>query len=216
MQLTSFISDLINTGKITVPGMMHDFTREDDNNCIKLLQEYYAADRLEMPGNAPAFSADAALWAAKYFYLAVQLTVIRDADETVVQNKLQSYRILQTPSAIYSVDLIFRYLPALLLLAKGLSPSDPLVKELQKTVAVCFLCAPGIEFEEVISVDQLSDDPSLWQLFIDRIIQYKDSSIIQNKKISHSVAASLGNYTKILWPEFESILNRTDEQHATI
>jgi MoxR-vWA-beta-propeller ternary system domain bpX4 len=217
MQLTAFILDLINRGKVLVPGILHDFTPEDCAACVDLLKEYYAADKMEMAMSAPDFSPDAALWAAKHFYLALQLTVIRDADENTIQDKLQPYPALHDPSAIYSVDLVFRYLPSLFSLAKGLSPADPLVSELQTTVTRWPLSAVGIEIKNTIDCNMLETDPFLWQLFIDRIIQYKDTGIIQHKKIADSVATSLGNYTKILWPEFERILNRTDEQqYATI
>lgn len=214
MYLTSFISDLITTEKIIVPGVLKNFTAEDDSACIKLLQEYYENDKLEMAHRAPVFSAASALWAAKYLYYAVQLTVIRDAEETVIQNKLQELEIVQTPDIMYSVDLIFRYLPALFSLAKGLSPSDPLVKQLQETVSKWPLSAPGIDLEQAINIGEISDDDFLWQVFIDRVIEFKNNKLIENQKVAEGVSIALGKYSKVFWPQFEDILNNKNEQQS--
>ena len=208
MHLTSFISDLITTGKIIVSGMMQDFTSEDDDACTKLMKEYYECDKLEMAYDAPVFSAESALWAAKYFYHAVQLIVIRDADETVIQSKLQEFEAERTPAAIYSADLIFRYLPSLFSLAKGLSPSDPLVKELQRTVCVWVLSAPGIDLEQTINIEEVSHNYFLWQVFIDRVIECKNKRLIENPKVAEGVSIALGKHSKVFWQQFEDVLNK--------
>lgn len=208
MYLTNFISSLINSGSVSVPAALNTISREDEQSCLLILQEYYTHDTLEQAGAAPAFSPATALWAAKYFYHAIQLTAIREANKQTIQQLLQPFTGFINAGAMYSVDLIFRHLPSLLLLAKGLAPSDPLVATLRQSAMAWPLAAVGLDLKEEIDIASLSSDAFLWQLFIDRIIKHKDKQITQHKKIAEGVSAVLGNYTQLLWPEFESVIKR--------
>src|SRR5688500_16140872 len=123
MKLAVFIEGLLGEGKVTIEGQLNPFAKDDLKASGELLKKYYLEDILEMQDTAPAFAENAALWAAQYFYQAVQLTVIRDAEEGIIREKLYSFDGTINAAEVYSVDLIFRYLPSLFDLAKGLSPA---------------------------------------------------------------------------------------------
>jgi len=127
MELATFIKGLITEGKVSVKGVLISFPEEDLFETKKILREYYEEDILEMPGTAPSFSEEAAIWAAEYFYRVVQLTIIRDAGEEKIKEQLKPFAGEINAAAMYSADLIFRHLPSLIDLVKGFAPADVLL-----------------------------------------------------------------------------------------
>lgn len=215
MKLTAFISDLIYKGEVIVPAEMGHFTATDEKDCVDLLEKYYEEDKLEYAYTAPEFCTEAALWAARYFYYAVQLAVIREADDRVIKEKLYKLEGEKSPSVIYSIDLIFRQLPSLLFLVKGLAPSDPLVKNIEQAITDFILAAPAANIEATPAIHLLQENTFLWSLFIDRVIDHKNKHFLKNIQVSTAVSETLGAYSKTLWSEFDDILNRINEQQHT-
>jgi len=186
MYLTPFISTLLNEGRVAIEGRLHSFEEEDIREAAQLLYQYYQEDCLEMPYSPPAFDEEAALWAAKYFYQAIQLAVIRESGEEIIQELLQPYGKLHTPAAIYSVDLIFRYLPALFNLVKGLAPADMLVKVLLAAAEEWAFSSPGIALDHEGDFEVVFADRSLKHALVDRIIRLQDIDKVKSTdKIGH-------------------------------
>ncbi len=217
MKLFSFLQTLFTEGKVTVEGKLSSFDKEDETDSARLLEQWYEDDKTEMPYTAPLFSAEAALWAARHLYLSLQLIVIRDADEEIIRKTLQPYAGTLSPSAIYSADLTLRYLPDILLLAKGLAPADIMVKKLRETAVQWPFSSVGIE----VSGEERNDDiilhhPSLRTVYIDRIISKKDTKRIDNKRITEGVREALGTYASLLWPQFYESEQNNDLCKTTI
>jgi hypothetical protein len=88
-------------------------------------------------------------------------------------------------------------------LAKGLSPEDPLVKELEIMAAqwpLSLADTPAIVPEDLSPILQ---HPSLKMAYIDRIIQARDIRKCSHRECLPLVREALGAHTAILWPEFE-------------
>jgi len=208
MELTNFIAGLINEGKVTVaPGMLVSGP-EDLRLAIVHLQQYYEDDTQEMPATAPDFDPDAALWAARYLYTAVQFILMRELDENLMQQYLLQYEGEMSPAAIYSADLTLRYLPDLFNLARGLSPDDPLVVRMKATALAWPLSAAAIPLEEDPALHTILEHPSLKRAYIDRILAVKDKQKCQHPACFPLVMEALGSYAEALWPQFEPENNR--------
>ena len=203
MYLSDFISNLLATGKVYVQTQLIIPTEDDRAQTALLLKNWYEQDRLEMPGDAPAFSGVSALWAAEYFFLAVQLTVIRDIAEEELPRLIVPYAAAQTPEAIYSADLILRCLPALFDLAKGLAPGDKLVSELENLATAWPFSSIGIPIKKEVDIDVIFSNPSLKQEYIDRIIQQKNAARITDQTIEDAVRETIGEQSLLVWPELE-------------
>ncbi len=206
MELATFIQGLLTEGKLTVRGVLISFEQADLGETQKLLEEYYREDALEMSYTAPAFAAAAALWAAGFFYTAVQLTVIREAGEAEIKQQLMSFQGSYTPETIYSADLVLRHLPALCGLAKGLAPADILVQELYHTGRQWPFSSVGMELGEVIGEEIIFSHPSLRQAYIDRIIANKDKQRAAGARAQTILQETTGSHTAGLWPGFEPLL----------
>jgi hypothetical protein len=205
MELSNFIQQLLITGTVSVQPGIIAFTAEDEHETIQLLQLYYNEDILEMPGTAPAFHEQAALWAAKYFYTAVQLTVLRDEGEAVINEKLLPFSESVDAPAMYSADLVLRYLPTLLQLAKGLSPADILVKVLEQTASEWPFSSVGIQVAEIKNETIVLSDASLSIAYTDRLIAARDIKRISGNEMQQRVLAATGLHLDIFWPEAATI-----------
>jgi len=211
MELSNFIQQLLTTGTVSVQPGIISFTEPDELKSIILLKQYYDEDKQEMPAEAPAFNEQAATWAAKYFYTAVQLTVLRDEGETVINEKLIPFGETVDASAIYSADLMLRYLPALLQLAKGLSPADALVKVLEQTAAVWPFSSIGIETGDIKNEALIFSHTSLSIAYTDRLITARDIKRIAGPGIKQHVLSAAGLHLETFWPQAAIILkNETD------
>lgn len=204
MQLTKFIQDLLEKGQVTVAGQLMSFSEQDIGQSVTILKGFYAEDRLEMPLEAPEFSPEAALWAVQYLYHAIQFVMLRDLGEEQVTKHLTAYSGNITPEAVYSADLMLRYLPDLLHLAKGLAPDDVLVTSLKNTLEQWPFSSVGLEGIAQVNCDVILTHASLKYAYMDRIIQQKDITRAAQAKVSELIEEALGGHAQNLWPEFEN------------
>ena len=206
MGLSFFIQNLVESGAVSINVAFDSFTNDDLYETQKILEQVYQEDIIEMPGAAPAFSAESALWASIYFYRAVQLTVMRDANEEIMKEQLHSFTGESNPESIYSADLVLRYLSSLFDLAKGLAPADILVQELKRVAVQWPFSSVGIELDEPVNNDIILSHPSLRQAYIDRIIALKDKKRITDPTIVTYIKESTGQYIRTIWPEIETVV----------
>jgi hypothetical protein len=204
MQLSNFIEELIQKGIVTVAAEVIPFEPQDVRNTETALLQYHANDSLNMPGTAPAFDAAAALWAANYLYRAIQLTMLRNLDEDAVRGLLTPFQGQVTSEAVYSADLSLRYLPALLDLAKGLSPNDVLVVLLKQTAKDWPYSSVGMELADDIDINAIMNDSSLKYSYIDRIIEARDNNRCKGSQVNELVAEALGHHAGALWPQHKN------------
>jgi len=213
MVLAAFTQALLNEGHLPVEGALAAFAAGDLDESAKILQDFYTEDLLEMPFQAPAFSTGAALWAAGYFYTAVQLTVLRDIKEDTVQQALKEFPGSITPEAIYSADLMLRHLPALFGLAKGLAPADVLVTALHRTALQWPFSSVGIALDGIPDESIILSHASIRQTYIDRIIARKDSSRLKTLAPAMPIRETLGDFINDFWPDLEPLLKQ--QNHGT-
>lgn len=204
MTLTAFLHDLFTEGKVVVAPTTAQFERNDLVHALDILDRRYTEDVQEMPGRAPDFLPEAALWAGQYVYRAAQLTLLRDLDEAAVVKLLAPYPGIPVAEAIYSIDLSFRYLPDLFNLARGLAPGDILVKTLRETAEKWPFSSIGIEVKD-LNTDVIYKNPSLRQAYTDRIIAAKDQRRMQEDRWQQSVYEALGDHAGLLWPELKKL-----------
>jgi hypothetical protein len=210
MELTEFISGLINEGDVTVAGDLLNFEEADMRTATIHLQQYYEDDCREMPHTATDLDIDAALWAAGYLYTTVQFILLRNLDASLLDTHLRPYTGERTPAAIYSADLTLRYLPDLFVLAKGLSPSDPLIARFYQTAYQWPFSATAIPLDGEVDLSVINTHASLRQAYTDRIILARNLQRCALPENLPFVRAALGAHAGVLWPQFESVLNEID------
>lgn len=203
MNLDAFINHLVREGQVAVVNQIIPFTPQELQDTQTILEAYYQNDILEIPGTAPAFDADAALWAAGYIYRIVQLAMLREAGKQDILHWLSPYPATPTAASIYSADLCLRYLPDLLSLSKSLAPDDPLMQQIRETAMQWPFSSTGMNLPANGDLTAVIASPALLQAYADRIIATRDSNRCDIPAVQQTVTASLGNYASILWPDYK-------------
>jgi hypothetical protein len=184
-----------------------------------VLTEFEQRYRLEMPGEAPAFSLPAALWGAEITYLACQCLAFREIDEPELNSRLsRSFAGPRDSSAHYSVDLTLRVLPDLYHRARSASRNDPLLARLQEWAESWPLSSVGMPepIEENVparpkDIQAILAHPSLRTLYIDRIMSRKDLSRLCDPRVRELVTAAIGMHEELA-PELLAAASASNEQ----
>src|SRR5262249_27684517 len=146
-----------------------DFSTGVDDDALRILQEFNAGATRDLAFTAPAFSLPAARWAAVTLYRGCQFVVCRDVEAkraaAMLAEPCPEPRSAQTD---YSVDLVFRYLPGLVDLARRISSNDPLVSELLKLSRTWPLSSVGLAGVGAVDIEPFIDHAALRQLYVDR------------------------------------------------
>lgn len=199
MSLSRFLHALVDTGHVRVPHPDHAKPAEELTEAQELLAELEGSWRLEFPGDAPAFERQVANWAATMFYRAAQAAVFRDIPEPVLRDGLSQACPSSGDEAArhYSVDLVFRFLPDMVVLARHTSPDDPLLQVLQTWANQWPLSSVGMKGVEPATVDPIVNHPGLLQLYVDRILTRADFSRLGDPRVQTTVRKSVGAYADL-------------------
>lgn len=204
LKLSEFLNRLFTEGVVTVPRQLEELEDADLREAVRLIRQFYEGDRLEMAYEAPVLDEAVALWAAQYFFRAVQFVLLRELEEEVMAVHLQPYDGEVDAAAVYAVDLVFRYLGPLFKLSSGLAPDDPLVTRLRATAAAWPFSSVGLAIAPDADLEVIFSHPSLKYAYIDRVILDRDTGrIIDDLRVAAALHEVLGLHQKILWPGLE-------------
>lgn len=175
-----------------------------------LLSEYEREGK-EYPSGAPAFHADAALWAAVLIYRASQLLLYREQKSVQLNELFPRFDETRNVSVILSADLTLRFLPSVLEKAQEIDPEDALIGILKAIATDWDYSAIGSKVEAPLNDFHLAEKtPLLMKLYIDRVIAVRDKKLAEHPDINRRVRSALGMYTNELWNNFDLIKTTTE------
>ncbi len=208
MSLSKFTADLLRNGNVLVANEILPFYKDDELLTTELLQQFYKHDMVELPGLAPQFDNEAALWGIKLMYRSVQFIILRSESDEVINAHFNFYEKQLNAGVIYSADLSLRFLPDIFRFAQALAPEDILVKKLKQLASQWPLSSVGVELDNAIILNEnvIVENLSMRTLYVDRIIEHKDYKRLKHLKIKEAVLAVLGNYKDEFWPNFDDAL----------
>jgi len=209
VKLSLFLNGLLADGNVVVPRTLTAFEAADLDAAGLLLQGLYERDRLEMPYESPVFDPESALWAARYVFRVCQFILLRDIGEAEMNDWLRGYDGLQTADAIYSADLMLRFLPDLFRLASGISPEDPLISNLKVAARQWPFSSIGIAKISINDLSVIWQNQSLKYAYIDRVIQRKDMQRLKGENEKELLEEILGANQAGLWPGLELLHDDT-------
>lgn len=192
MTLSDFLTELSKEG---VAVVVTDAEISPGADWQHVIRHWDAQHRAELAFDPPALSLPAAEWAALRLYRGCQALVCRDMPPQDV-NRFLTVPCPEphSPSADYSVDLVFRFLPDLIHLARRIEQNDPLIVELLALAKAWPLSSVGIEGVGEVDPESFLQNPSLRQLYADRILATGDTSRLHHAVVRSAVRIALGAF----------------------
>lgn len=189
--LSSFLQALFESGDVTVPGF--GVRPVGDKEALNLLRGRMASVLSDLPDQEFEFRADSALWAATQFFTAAQCIVCRDVSAENARDVLAS----QCPesldaSVVFSVDLVYSFLPSLLTLSTRIAPSDPVTEVLRHWCTQWPLSSVGTELGSGANIELILTSPALLRLYLDRIQTRAAIDRLADSRIRTLVEQDLG------------------------
>lgn len=190
--------------EIMLDGNVLDISSQGASKVADFLEAEYGREILEYPYTAPEFNSNAATWAAKIVYLTAQLILYRENKQAELQILLPDYEHDVNPSAIISADLCLRFLPNIIQQLRLIDSEDPLIDILEKKLTKWHYS--GVSYPLDISQFDFTfveSNPSLFQLYSDRIIENKNLHLAHHPLFQQHINAQLGIYGVDFWNEFK-------------
>lgn len=177
------------------------------------LEEEYRKESLEYPYTAPPFDPAAALWAAKTLNMAAQLLLYRENKPEDLASLFPAYEKEINSAAILSADLCLRFLPGTAKEMKLIDSMDPIILLLERILVQWHYS--GISYPtdpEKPDLQTVTNDPCLLQLYLNRIIHYKNIKLALHPLFHEKISANLGLYVNDYWKAF-NIEKQLHEPH---
>ena len=128
--LLTFVEELLVTGRVR-QTTDESPNEADITEAVGKVVEFEKAQRLDLPWIAPTVDQAVLRWALVAFYHTCQFQVYRHLGISSLSERFTAELPRgSTARAHYSVDLVFRFLPGLVKLARSGSPEDPLLETL--------------------------------------------------------------------------------------
>jgi len=144
-----------------------------------------------------------ASWVAGYIFYACQLILLRDVGDFTAF--LQPFSGNQSAEAIYSADLMLRFLPDLFRLGSGLAADGPLVANLRQTAIEWPYSSIGLKNIDAGIPEVILQHACLRIAYIDRVIAYKDTDRLKGEAEKELLKEVMGDHQAQLWPSLELI-----------
>lgn len=175
-------------------------SEEEEKLVLEFLSNEYERECLEYPYEPPLFENAAALWAAKTVYIAAQLILYRQNTEKDLEKLLPAYQGEINSAAMLSADLCLRFLTPMISQLKLMNPEDKLVEILEGFLHQWHYSGISYSLElEQLDFQIAHSNKCLEQLYINRIIEYKNKRLAKLPEWEGLVKANLSIFSKEYW-----------------
>ncbi len=174
----------------------------------KLLLVEYHRESLDYPFHPPSFHISAAIWGAQTLYIAAQLLLYRKHAGDKLRELFPKADFLSSPETMLSADLCLRFLPGIYEELEGIDAEDPLLPILEEILiqwhysSISNSKVSGKINDQLIA-SKLKLDPCFRQLYVDRVIKYKNHILAAQPFLNREVQAVLGIHGEHFWPELK-------------
>lgn len=193
-----FLEQLFQSGQVSVPGPDGGF-EEDEDAVASIILEFDQPARLVFPGVAPELDLAIAAWAARILAEISMLIVTRDLGSDEIAKRLgRPCPRPKSPSAHYSADLFFRYLPGLFVIVQRLAAEDPLLASIRRLAADWPLSSFGIDSIPNPDIDSFIDHPGMRQTYVDRILAHRAIDRLTDPRLIEAARAAIGDHSGLV------------------
>jgi len=191
-------------------------SEEHEAEAADYLKTQYNQEATDYPFTAPDFDKAAALWGARTVYIAAQLMLYREHKVADLENMLPVFTGEITANAMLSADLYLRFLPGIINHLKLIEPEDGLIPILEKHLHTWHYSGIAYPLEKTkLDFSIITAHKCLHQLYVNRVVQYKNLGLARHPALSRLLRANLGIYRPEFWPGLTFELT-PDDTHSEI
>lgn len=194
--LSLFLRDLFEHGRVTVDEELRQPAAFLDQ-VAEQLQSLDLEARLHLPRGWPAFDEPAACYGAVVLYRACQFLTFRHLPPQAIAELIVVPSPRPNPAEHASVDLVLRFLPDMVRLARSAASEDPLVVRLLELARRWPLSSVGIQDLGEVDPAPLLVDRATERVYIDRILATGDRSRLSHPRVRMGVRAAVGSYPEL-------------------
>ncbi len=209
MDFSAVVETMLEEGRVIVTG---PDPIESITEAAPVVEQFETRYRLNMPGEPPPLSMDAALWAVARFYQACQFLVFREIDAAIVTQGLAiPCPPTESASAHFSVDLVFRFLPDLDKRVRAANAEDVLAASLRNLANRWPLSSVGMKDVSPTHLDEIFQHSSLRMHYRDRVLAREDWSRLDHEPTRVLVEEAIGGHPELAPAAVSAIAARTKE-----
>ena len=195
--LLTFVEELLVTGRVRLTTDESP-DEADIVESVGRVVEFEKTQRLDLPGIPPSVDEAALRWALVAFYHACQFQVYRHLGVSRLFERFAAEPPRGSAAeAHYAVDLVFRFLPDLVKLARSGSPEDPLLETLTAWCEVWPLSSVGVSDLNPPHCEPILADECLLRVYVERILRCQDTSRLTDQRIRDEVSRAVGAFPEL-------------------
>jgi MoxR-vWA-beta-propeller ternary system domain bpX4 len=172
---------------------------------LEYLADEYNREKIDYPYPAPPFDKYAAQWGMYVTYFATQLILYREHKSKDLDILFTQFQNKITAGSVLSADICLRFIPQIIYQLNLIDIEDPLKKKLENILHIWHYS--GLEYtsldSENLDFSVITSDPCLLQLYVDRVIRFKNKSVACHPAIIHHIKSSLGLYHQDFWKDLK-------------
>ena len=188
-----FLRDLFDHGRVSVEESL-DLPEEALAELQPLLEDLDRAARSGLPRGWPPLEMPAACYGAVTLYQACQFLANRHHPPEAIGARIVIPPPRPNPVEHASVDLVMRFLPDAVRLARSAASEDPLVTRLLELGRRWPLSSVGIAGLGEVDAGPIFEHPVVARVYIDRIIASGDRTRMNDPRAREGVRAAVGGF----------------------
>ncbi|MFO1007295.1 MAG: hypothetical protein U0929_15145 [Planctomycetaceae bacterium] len=197
-RVRAFFEQLFAQGAVRVDGA--ELLREEEvESAVEWIIQADLQTREHWPAAPPDVDRRALTWATHQFFTAAQLTVYRQLGPVEIERRLEPEFSVRNDDAsmAYSVDVVFRYLPDLFRIVKGMNPDDPLLAVLRRWGERWPLSSVGIVGLSEINIEPILTNRCLSLMYVDRIVEAEATDRLDHPQVRELVREAIGAFPEL-------------------
>jgi hypothetical protein len=112
-----------------------------------------------------------------------------------------------------SADLCLRFIPDILVQLKLIDPEDGLIGVLENFLVTWHYSGISYALDiQMLNFEQIIANPSLKQLYIDRVIHHKRMDLAKHADLSEGVKSSLSIFADLFWKELKKEISYENDE----
>lgn len=197
---------------ITIFSNIQTISKKEEQDAADYFESEFEKERLEFLSDQLTCDRETAVWAAKVFYHAAQLYLVRENTAKDLDQLIPEFKGTRNISSLLSADLSLRFLPQVITALQNVDPNDPLIGRLENILLQFHYS--GVEYDldlEKINWEEELKDRTYRKLYLERIVEKKAYRLAEIPYINQLLMAEFGLYKNEFWRELR-ILNEEENK----